>query len=55
MVLARTELGEGVEGRGREREVLKSGSAGRVNGVDDVDVVRVIRDVVDVAMVPRAV
>jgi hypothetical protein len=55
VVLTKTELGEGEEGRGRKREVLKSGPASRVNGVDDVDVARVVRDVVDVARVPRAV
>ena len=51
VVLAGVELGEGEEGRGREREVLKSGSASIINGVNDVDVVRVVRAVVDVARV----
>ena len=50
--LAKAGLGERKEGRERELEVLKSGSASRVDGVNTIDVVGVARDIVEVARVP---
>ena len=52
--LAIAGIGEGEEGRGIEREMLKSGSTRGVDGVSAVTVVRGARDVVDGVGVPRA-